>query len=99
MGIEDLIVSADSQVAVQYINGIYTPSWRCKHVVEKIRRLKEAFRSCIVKHVFREVNHVADYLASLPNTEDDVCYFCMPFSKELEERIALDANGTMFTRL
>lgn len=66
-GMYSIIVESDSKLVTGSVTEEITPPWRILQIVEEIKKIVDE-REVTVQHCFREVNKVADKLASLSHT-------------------------------
>lgn len=63
-------VEGDSKLVIDTINHVYAPPWRLLSLLHDIKLLENSFESISFKHVFREVNFVANVLVNMGHTAD-----------------------------
>lgn len=61
-GITDLLIEGDNLLVVNAVKGIWQPSWEIDYVIEDIRLHVKKFKSCDIKHIYREANKAADWM-------------------------------------
>ncbi|GLT77990.1 hypothetical protein SLA2020_495420, partial [Shorea laevis] len=87
LGFRKLEIEADSLLAINAINGVFTPNATHKPLITCCRSLIPRFDEVMLTHIYREANGVADTLAkhgaSMEEhfvTFDSVPLFCMSYS-------------------
>ncbi|KAL6195302.1 hypothetical protein ACLB2K_030922 [Fragaria x ananassa] len=58
-------LEGDSKLVIDGINGTSDPPWRLLRLFHDIRKLSYSFEAISFKHVFREINFVANSLTNL----------------------------------
>ncbi|KAF5182877.1 Ribonuclease h domain [Thalictrum thalictroides] len=79
LGIKRIQVRSDSKEAVDCIIGTTQATWRSRQLTSKIKALQSSFEDIQIKHIFREMNSAADWLAKHKSPND----FCMYASNPL----------------
>lgn len=64
-GVGNLIMESDSLLLVEAIKASVNYPAEIEGIVQRVRNLFEQFSGCKIRHIWREANACADYLANL----------------------------------
>lgn len=73
--------------------------WKAKHILKRILRMMEACQTCIITHVYRECNKLADALARNIPTSSYVIIIPSSFSEDVKKIVYDDAIGKEYVRM
>ncbi|KAF5191731.1 RNA-directed DNA polymerase (reverse transcriptase)-related family protein [Thalictrum thalictroides] len=98
LGLKRIQVRSDSKEAVDCITGTTQATWRSKQLTSKIKALQSSFEDIQIKHIFREMNSAADWLAKHKSPNEFCMYASNPLPRELYVIICKDKGGHLYQR-
>ncbi|KAF5206827.1 hypothetical protein FRX31_003586 [Thalictrum thalictroides] len=78
------IVGVDSKQEIESIQGKLEPSWRARSHVNIAKNLMASFQTIQIKHIFRETNRCADFMAGKCNRNDVPSITICPYERQLD---------------
>ncbi|OVA00481.1 hypothetical protein BVC80_9089g74 [Macleaya cordata] len=97
LDISRILVNVDSKLVVSWFHNKCQVPWTLLHWWHKIRELAEGLDIAVV-HVYRELNTLADFMASLGLESNTDRLFLSDFPTRLEGLARLDRIGTPYVR-
>ena len=88
MGYRKIEIEGDNLNVINCIQGIWKPPWQAEILIGDLLALIQSFEEVRIKHIFREVNTVADALASLGHLSPAAC---VDIPQTIEDLIRNDA--------
>ncbi|OVA07076.1 hypothetical protein BVC80_5143g4 [Macleaya cordata] len=98
ISISKIQVNVDSKLVVDWFHNKCQVPWTLLHWWQKIRELAEGLDLTVV-HVYRELNALADFMASLGPEGNTDCLFLSDFPTRLEGLARLDRIGIPYVRI
>ncbi|OVA09274.1 Ribonuclease H domain [Macleaya cordata] len=98
LGISRILVNIDSKLVVSWFQIKCQVPWTLLHWWHKIRELAEGLDIAVV-HVYREINTLADFMATLGLESNIDHLFLSDFPTRLEGSLALMESGYLMSRL
>ncbi|XP_062005816.1 uncharacterized protein LOC133722997 [Rosa rugosa] len=89
-GFTRLEVEGDSKLVIDAVNGIVTLPWRLLKLIEDIRTIATSFSQISFKHIYREVNFVADAIADLGHEAMSPMFWSDKVPREASRAVLFD---------
>ena len=99
-GYRHIEVEGDNQVVISAIHGRILPPWQIAPLIEDIKNLTQGYTDIYFKHIYREGNMAADWVAKYGCTlrSFSIIFFHSPPSREFLFILADDNLGRSLER-
>lgn len=97
---QKVLVASDSLQTINILKGSTREPWQLRNMVQRIRNNCNSFEKCRLKHIFRESNSAANWLAKRSSLGSVGQVILMgPYEQEFLNIVRKDANGALYQRL
>ncbi|XP_056690427.1 uncharacterized protein [Spinacia oleracea] len=98
LNIKDIYIEGDNLLVINSLKGIWTPPWKLQNIIQDSRTLLQHFHSTHIKHIFREANRAADWIANVGHLIVEP--LCIPpnSSPNLDNIVQSDSLGFTLVR-
>ncbi|XP_021740114.1 uncharacterized protein LOC110706504 [Chenopodium quinoa] len=69
--IKNIIIEGDNLLVINSVNGIWSTPWQIDHIIQDICSLLSNFDNWSIRHIFREANQAADWIANVGHLVSD----------------------------
>ena len=52
-------------MVINSMKGLWSPPWQIAHIIQDVQQLLHSFSSSTIRHVYREANKAADWMANV----------------------------------
>ncbi|XP_043697398.1 uncharacterized protein LOC122648214 [Telopea speciosissima] len=91
-------IRSDSKLAVDILNGVVSCPWNMQTLRDRISSIFHHLQRKEIKHVWREINQPADFIASMDTGDGEVIIYPPDFPPELVELIKNDYDRKVYFR-
>ncbi|XP_043714585.1 uncharacterized protein LOC122662945 [Telopea speciosissima] len=91
-------IRSDSKLAVDILNGTVSCPWSMHPLKDSITTLFEQLHHKEIRHVWRELNQPADFIAAMDIGDGEVTLYPPDFPQDLVELIKNDSDRKVFFR-
>ncbi|XP_042521311.1 uncharacterized protein LOC122094776 [Macadamia integrifolia] len=92
-------IKLDSKLVVDMLNGVIQGPWDTQVIKRRILQLTKYFALIEFKHVWRELNRPADYMASLELPSEEILIMPTRFPNDLKVFVEEDAAHMVYYRV
>ncbi|XP_043696820.1 uncharacterized protein LOC122647496 [Telopea speciosissima] len=91
-------IRSDSKLAVDILNGAMDCPWSMQILMDRIATLLQQLQRKEIKHVWRELNQPADFIAAMDTGDGEAIFNPLDFPQDLVELVKNDSDGKVFLR-
>ncbi|XP_043696652.1 uncharacterized protein LOC122647297 [Telopea speciosissima] len=91
-------IRSDSKLAVDILNGAVDCPWSMQILMDRIATLLQQLQRKEIKHVWRELNQLADFIAAMDTGDGEAIFNPLDFPQDLVELVKNDSDGKVFLR-
>lgn len=68
--IQHIIIEGDNLMVISSVTRIWDPPWQINHIIQDILTLLKDVSSWEIRHIYREANRAADWIANVGHLVD-----------------------------
>ncbi|XP_021848762.2 uncharacterized protein [Spinacia oleracea] len=98
LNIAHIQIEGDNLLVINSVKGIWVPPWKIHNTIKDIKHLLDLFDTWEIKHIFREANSAADWIANVGHLIVGKMYIDPKTSHSLSSILCNDYSGVTLVR-
>ncbi|XP_056690230.1 uncharacterized protein [Spinacia oleracea] len=96
--IDNLLIEGDNLLIINAVKGVWSTPWKISNIISDIKHLLTLFTTWDIKHIFREANSAADWIANVGHLIVGNMYIDPTNSQRLATILCNDYSGVTLVR-